>query len=109
MKHRYFRKQPVGELNFFTRTYRAKLYDYSDYSIYLIADESNPNNSPFIAIEHSDETKGYECDVFEYDKRILFSIVGDLCNITNLGDITNNVRNICNFVVDLLKNRNEQP
>ena len=56
--------------------------------MYLIADGSNPNNSPFIAIEHADDVRGYECDVYKYDEPITYEIIdNNVCCILNLEEI----------------------
>ena len=81
-------KQPAEELYLFARTYHAKLYECDEYAMYLIADGSNPNNSPFIAIEHADDVRGYECEVYKYDGLISYDIIdNNVCNIHNLEEI----------------------
>ena len=56
--------------------------------MYLIADGSNPNNSPFIAIEHADDVRGYECEVYKYDGLISYDIIdNNVCYIHNLEEI----------------------
>ena len=58
---KYFNKyyQPAEDLQFFSRTSLLKLFENAGYAVYLLADESNPNNSPFIGIEHVDDINGY--------------------------------------------------
>ena len=81
-------KQPEEELYLFARTYHAKLYECDEYAMYLIADGSNPNNSPFIAIEHADDVRGYECEVYKYDGLISYDIIdNNVCYIHNLEEI----------------------
>jgi hypothetical protein len=81
-------KQPAEELYLFARTYHAKLYECDEYAMYLIADGSNPNNSPFIAIEHADDVRGYECEVYKYDGLISYDIIdNNVCYIHNLEEI----------------------
>lgn len=81
-------KQPAEELYLFARTYHAKLYECDKYAMYLIADESNPNNSPVIAIEHADDVRGYETDVYKYDGSITYHIIdNNVCYIHNLEEI----------------------
>ena len=81
-------KQPAEELYLFARTYHAKLYECDKYAMYLIADESNPNNSPVIAIEHADDVRGYETDVYKYDGSITYHIIdNNVCYIHNLEGI----------------------
>lgn len=55
--------------------------------MYLIADESNPNDSPVIAIEHVDDVRGYECEVYKYDGPITYHIIDNVCGILNLKEI----------------------
>lgn len=88
MKYYRLYKQPALELYLFARTYFAKLYECEEYAMYLIADEGNPNNSPFIAIEHAGDVRGYECDVYKYDGPITYDIIDDnVCCILNLEEI----------------------
>lgn len=106
MNYHRFYKQPAEELNFFQRKYFAKLEEYNGYTAYLIADESNPNNSPYIAIECNDKTRGIICDVLKYDKKIEFEIIdNNVCNIKNIDEIVKRVSPYLRLIVNLLSNR----
>lgn len=98
--------EPADELSLFEKTYIAKLYEHKGYSLYLIANEDNPNDSPFIVIEHKDDMKGIECDIFTYDKPIVYEIIDhNVCYVKNLEEIRNNVQDICKIIIDLLEYR----
>ena len=110
MRYYHFYHQPADELHFFPRTYWGLLYEYENVKAFLIADETNPNNSPYVAIEHCDEVRGYECDVLYYDRQISYDILdNNVCIIRNLEEITNSVQPITRLIADCIRQRNEQP
>lgn len=103
---KYFNKyyQPAEDLQFFSRTSLWKLFENAGYAVYLLADESNPNNSPFIGIEHVDDINGYICDVIQYNGIIEYELINNnVCNIINLEEIIKIVHPVFCLISDVNK------